>query len=122
MRATLLNLMVDALLDFRAIAFLTSIPLLTTTLVSTRPPVLSCPPPPPLPYLLHYSRGSFTHPRFALIARASERGKTVPRVIRKMPMSARRLLIAMYTVAVRLIAAYTPIGACLDWRKGAQGN
>lgn len=36
-RVTVLNLMVDALLDFHAIAFLTSIPLLTTTLVSTCP-------------------------------------------------------------------------------------
>ena len=42
-RATMLNLMVDTLLDFRAIAFLTSILLLTTTLVSTCPIVFITP-------------------------------------------------------------------------------
>lgn len=45
------------------------------------------------------------------------RVKTVPHVIRKMSMSAWCLLIAMYTIAVRLIAEYTPIDACLNWWK-----
>lgn len=37
-----------------------------------------------------------------------------------MLVSAWRLLIAMYIVAVRSIAEYTPIVACLDWQKSSE--
>lgn len=72
-RATLLNLMVDALLDFRAIAFLTSIPLLTTTLVSTCLPTPPC----PIPYAWRCSRGrlSPTSSRSPLTSRGRGRAR-----------------------------------------------
>lgn len=101
--------MVDTLLDFRAIAFLTSIPSLTTTLVSCRPILV-------LPSLSRSLLCTTTIPSIPLITSV----KTVPHVIRKMSTSAWCLLITMYTIAVRLIAEYTPIGAYLNWQKSSE--